>query len=222
MLRFVPVQRRKIRDRNVVAPGFAAGFLEPLKSTNIYLIQSGIARLVNLFPDREFNPAVIDRYNAQTAFEIERIRDFIILHYVATERDDTPLWNHCRTMDIPDELAENIRLFRDSGRFYRNAEELFALTSWVEVMIGQRILPRAWHSAVDQLSDAELKHLMDDVQRAIAACADAMSTHEQSIARSCAAVWDDPCQASFPGWHRSRSNGCPHAPRAAPLQGSLT
>jgi tryptophan halogenase len=172
----------------VVALGLAAGFLEPLESTSIYLIQSGIARLVNLFPDRGFSPAVVDRYNAQTAFEIERIRDFIILHYCATERDDTPFWNDCRTMEIPEALADNIRLFRDSGRFYRNAEEMFALTSWVEVMIGQRVLPRSWHPAVDQLSDAELKQLMDGVQRVIATCVEAMPPHQAFIDRHCKAT----------------------------------
>lgn len=188
VLRFTAGQRRKVWDRNVVAIGLAAGFLEPLESTSIYLIQSGIARLVNLFPDAGFSPVVIDRYNAQTAFEIERIRDFIILHYCATQRADTPFWNYCRTMEIPEPLAETIRLFRDSGRFFRNAEEMFALTSWVEVMIGQGILPRAWHPAVDQTPDAELKQLMDDVQRVIAACVEAMPTHQQFIARCCAAV----------------------------------
>ncbi|MGH8215267.1 MAG: tryptophan halogenase family protein, partial [Rhodanobacteraceae bacterium] len=154
VLRFTAGQRKKTWVRNVVALGLASGFLEPLESTNIYLIQSGLARLVKLFPDRDFSPAVIDCYNAQTAFEIERIRDFIILHYCATERSDTPFWDYCRTMDIPQPLAHNIALFRDSGRFYRNAKELFALPSWVEVMIGQRILPRTWHPAADQLSDA--------------------------------------------------------------------
>jgi tryptophan halogenase len=187
-LRFTAGQRRKAWDRNVVALGLAGGFLEPLESTAIYLIQSGIARLVNLFPDASFNPAVIDRYNAQTAFEIERIRDFIILHFCATERDDSPFWDYCRTMDIPQPLAETIRLFRDSGRFFRNAEEMFAQTSWVEVLIGQRILPRTYHPAVDQLSDAELKLLMDGVQNVIATCVDAMPTHQQFIARHCAAA----------------------------------
>ena len=188
VLRFTAGQRRKVWDRNVVAIGLSAGFLEPLESTSIYLIQSGIARLVNLFPDRGFSQTIVDRYNAQAAFEIERIRDFIILHYCATERDDTPFWNYCRSMDIPESLADNIRLFRDSGRFYRNAEEMFALTSWVEVMIGQRILPRTWHPAVDQLSDAELRQLMDEVRRVIANCVNAMPTHQQFIARHCAAV----------------------------------
>jgi len=188
VLRFSAGQRKKAWDKNVVALGLAAGFLEPLESTAIYLIQSGIARLVNLFPDAGFSQPVIDRYNAQTTFEIERIRDFIILHFCATERDDTSFWNYCRTMDIPEPLADNIRLFRDSGRFYRNAEELFALTSWVEVMIGQRILPRTYHPAVDQLSDTELRQLMEGVERVIATCVDAMPMHQQFIARHCAAV----------------------------------
>jgi tryptophan halogenase len=188
VLRFTAGQRRKAWDRNVVALGLAAGFLEPLESTAIYMIQSGLARLVNLFPDSGFSQAVIDRYNAQTAFEIERIRDFIILHFCATERDDTPFWDYCRTMEIPEPLADNIRLFRDSGRFYRNAEELFALTSWVEVMIGQRILPRTYHPAVDQLSEAELRQLMEGVRRVITACVEAMPMHQQFIARHCAAV----------------------------------
>ena len=126
-----PGSASAIWNKNCVAIGLASGFLEPLESTSIYLIQSGIARLVNLFPDNGFSDVVIDRYNAQCAFEIESIRDFIILHYCATERDDSAFWNYVRTMDIPAPLRDNIALFRDSGRFFRNAEEMFALTSWV-------------------------------------------------------------------------------------------
>ncbi|HEX5960502.1 MAG TPA: tryptophan halogenase family protein [Rhodanobacteraceae bacterium] len=188
VLRFTAGRRRKAWDRNVVALGLASGFLEPLESTAIYLIQSGIARLTSLFPDRGFSPEVIDRYNAQTAFEIEHIRDFIILHFCATERADSPFWDYCRTMQIPEPLADNIRLFRDSGRFFRNAEELFALTSWVEVMIGQRILPRTYHPAVDQLSDAELRQLMEGAQRVIARCVEAMPPHQAFIDRHCRAI----------------------------------
>ena len=188
LLRFTAGQRRRAWDRNVVAIGLAAGFLEPLESTTIYMVQSAITRLTSLWPRRDCSATLRDRYNAQTAFEIERIRDFIILHFCATERDDSPFWNYCRTMGIPEPLADNIRLFRDSGRFYRNAEELFAITSWVEVMIGQRILPRTWHPAVDQLPEADLRKLMDGVQRVIAACVDAMPTHGQFIERCCAAA----------------------------------
>jgi tryptophan halogenase len=186
-LRFTAGQRRKVWDKNVVAVGLSGGFLEPLESTSIYLIQSAIARLINLFPDSTFNPVTIERYNAQSAFEVERIRDFIILHFCATERDDSAFWNYCRTMELPEPLVETIRLFRDSGRFYRNAEEMFALTSWVEVMIGQRIIPRSWHPLVDQLSDAQLRELLESVRGVISTCVDAMPMHAQFIARCCAA-----------------------------------
>ncbi len=188
VLRFTGGRRKKAWINNVVALGLASGFLEPLESTSIYLIQSGIARLINLFPDRGFSKVLIDRYNAQTDFEIERIRDFLILHYCATERDDTPFWNYCRTMDIPQPLREVIDLFRDSGRFYRQAEELFALTSWVEVMIGQRIVPRAWHPAVDLLPEIQLRELVNGVRKVIGTCVEAMPMHQQFIDRCCKAA----------------------------------
>jgi tryptophan halogenase len=187
-LRFTTGMRKKIWSRNVVAIGLASGFLEPLESTSIYLIQAGIARLINLMPTRDFSPVLIDRYNAQMAFEFERIRDFIVLHYCATERDDAPLWNYCRTMSLPPKLEETIRLFRDSGRFFRDAEELFALTSWVQVMLGQRIVPRSYHPLVDQLSDGQLAELMGSARKVIASCVDAMPTHAAFIARHCAAA----------------------------------
>jgi tryptophan halogenase len=187
ILKFTAGMRRKFWDRNVVAIGLASGFMEPLESTSIYLIQSGIARLLNLFPERDFSPVVIDRYNAQAIFEFERIRDFLILHYHATERNDTPFWNHCRTMDIPARLEDTIRLFRDSGRFFRDAEEMFAITSWVQVMLGQHIQPRKYHPVVDLLSDAQLDEFVGGVRDVIATCVDAMPTHEQFIARYCTA-----------------------------------
>ncbi|MBN8885580.1 MAG: tryptophan 7-halogenase [Rudaea sp.] len=187
VLRFVPGQRKKCWDKNVVAIGLASGFLEPLESTSIFLIQSAIARLINLFPDRGFSDVIRDRYNAQAAFEIERIRDFIILHYCATERDDSPFWNYCRTMSIPKELADNIRLFRDSGRFYRNAEEMFAQPSWVEVMIGQRIIPERWHPMVDQMPQAELEEFVGGIKKVIANCVDLMPPHQAFIDRYCKA-----------------------------------
>src|SRR5579883_326303 len=187
LLRFTTGMRRKLWDKNVVAVGLASGFLEPLESTSIFLIQSGITRLLNLFPDRAFSSVLIDRYNAQARFEFERIRDFLILHYHATERGDTPFWNYCRTMSIPPELAEVIRLFRDSGRFFRNAEELFALTSWVQVMIGQRIQPRGYHPVVDLLPEDRLLEFLDGVRRVIDACVEAMPTHQAFIERHCKA-----------------------------------
>ncbi len=186
-LRFTTGKRKKFWNKNVVALGLASGFMEPLESTSIFLVQSGIAKLVHLFPQKDFNPVLIDRYNAQSHFEFDHIRDFLILHYHATERNDTPFWNYCRTMDIPGELADNIRLFRDSGRFYRNGDEMFALTSWVQVMMGQGIMPRAYHPIVDQMSDKELDELVGGVRKVVDACVNAMPPHQAFIDRYCKA-----------------------------------
>ena len=187
-LRFTTGMRRKFWNRNVVALGLASGFMEPLESTSIYLIQSGISKLLNLFPRRDFNPVLIERYNTQSVFEFERIRDFLILHYHATERNDTRFWQACRTMSIPPVLQDNIDLFRDSGRFFRNAEEMFAAVSWVQVMIGQGIMPRGYHPLVDQLPPQELDGFIRSVGRVIASCVDAMPSHEAFIARWCDAT----------------------------------
>ena len=121
-----------------MAVGLASGFLEPLESTSIHLIQTAVSRLLSLFPERDFDPMVIGEYNRQAREEIESIRDFLILHYNATERSDTPFWDYCRTMEVPDSLNERFELFRSSGRFFKhNAQELFAEDSWVQVLIGQ-------------------------------------------------------------------------------------
>ena len=186
-LQFTTGMRKKFWNKNCVALGLASGFMEPLESTSIYLIQSGIARLLSLFPDRDFSPVLIERYNSQAAFEFERIRDFLILHYCATERRDTPFWRYCSGMTLPEPLADTIRLFKDSGRFFRNAEEMFAITSWVQVMLGQGIVPQQYHPAVDLLPDQEIAGLADSVKTVVAACVDAMPTHAQFIARYCAA-----------------------------------
>jgi len=185
VLRFTTGRRRKVWSRNCVAIGLASGFLEPLESTSIYLIQSGIARLIDMFPDRHMNPVLQERYNTQARFESERIRDFLILHYCATERRDTKFWEYCGTMDIPESLTDNIRLFRDSGRFFRNADEMFALTSWVQVMLGQHIVPTAWHPMVDRVSDTDLMKLGESVRGVVASCVAAMPLHEQFIERNC-------------------------------------
>jgi len=187
LLRFTTGVRRQTWNRNVVALGLAGGFMEPLESTSIYMIQSGIARLLNLFPQRDFSPVLIERYNAQSRFEYEHIRDFLILHYHATERDDTPFWNQCRTMSIPPQLVDNIRLFRDSGRFFRDGEEMFAVVSWVQVMLGQHIVPQNYHPLVDQMPDAELAEFMASVGHVVTSCVDAMPPHQAFIDRCCRA-----------------------------------
>jgi len=187
VLRFTTGRRRRMWHRNCVALGLASGFLEPLESTSIYLIQSGIARLIQMFPDRHMNAVLQERYNAEAAFEMERIRDFLILHYHATQRRDSEFWRYCGAMSIPEPLEHVIRLFHDSGRFYRNADEMFALTSWVQVMIGQHIVPAAYHPLVDLVSDTELEKLGESVRGVVASCVALMPAHEQFIARYCQA-----------------------------------
>lgn len=186
LLKFTTGKRRKLWDRNVIAIGLAGGFLEPLESTAIYLIQAGINRLMSLFPDAGCDPVLQDTYNTQSNFEYERIRDFLILHYHATERDDTDFWNYVRTMSIPDALTSHIELFRADGQFFRNADELFGLTSWVQVMLGQRIYPRTYHPAVDWVADKDMLALVSHVEEVVAANVQLMPQHEAFIQRCCA------------------------------------
>ncbi|MCW0451602.1 tryptophan 7-halogenase [Xanthomonas sacchari] len=186
-LRFVTGRRKQVWNRNVIALGLASGFMEPLESTSIHLVQSGISKLLELFPREGISPVLVRRYNERIAFEFDRIRDFLLLHYHATERDDSAFWRHCRSMPITPELQETLALFRDSGRFYRNGEEMFAEISWVQVMVGQGILPRAYHPLVDQVPQVDLERFMASVEQTIGHCADAMPPHQAFIDRYCAA-----------------------------------
>ncbi|MBU6206472.1 MAG: tryptophan 7-halogenase, partial [Alphaproteobacteria bacterium] len=186
-VRFRAGKRRKLWDKNVVALGLAGGFLEPLESTAIYLVQSGINRLMSLFPRADFDPALQGTYNAQAQFEYERIRDFIILHYHATTRDDSDFWNYVRTMPIPDSLKAYVDLFAAGGQFFRNGTEMFGLTSWVQVMLGQGIMPRSYHPAVDWVREADTLALVDHVEKVVASNVGLMPRHDDFIARHCAA-----------------------------------
>ncbi|MYM88914.1 tryptophan halogenase [Rugamonas sp. FT82W] len=182
-LRFTPGMRKKFWNKNVVALGLASGFLEPLESTSIYLVQSGISRLLALFPGVDFNPLLAERFNRESAFEYERVRDFLILHYHATERNDTPFWDYCRTMSIPDSLREAMDLFRSDGRYFRNGEDFFALPSWVQVMLGQRIMPRGYHPIVDDMPEDKLAGYVEDMRATLAHAVASMPTHEEWIGR---------------------------------------
>ncbi len=186
-LKFKTGKRKKVWNKNCVAVGLASGFLEPLESTSIHLIQSTISRLIKFFPDKQFNQTDIDEFNTQAAFELEKIRDFIILHYKLTERNDTPFWNHCRTMDIPPSLQQKMDLYRSSGRIYRDGAELFAEVGWLQVMHGQGIRPVGYHPLVDLLSKAEVTEYLASVQDVIQKCVAVMPTHAEFIAQNCAA-----------------------------------
>jgi tryptophan halogenase len=182
-LRFTTGMRKKCWNKNVVALGLASGFLEPLESTSIYSTQSGITRLLSLFPTLDFNPLLAERYNRDSAFEFERIRDFLILHYHATERSDTPFWDHCRTMSVPDSLRETMELFRTDGRYFRNGEDFFALPSWVQVMLGQRIVPQGYHPMVDEMPEERLLDHVESMRAMLAHAVDSMPTHQEWINR---------------------------------------
>lgn len=186
-IRFTTGHRNKYWDRNVVAIGLSSGFMEPLESTSIHMIQSGIAHLLTNFPDRSFNPVDAERYNRVIRTESEEIRDFLVLHYKATERDDSPFWNYCRNMAVPERLAEKIRVFENSGRTFRENEELFNDTSWFAVMAGQGLQPRS-HDPVANVLDLETtQKRLDEIRSTVEASADFMPRHRTYIAQHCAA-----------------------------------
>lgn len=187
-LRFTAGARRRIWSRNCVAIGLAAGFLEPLESTAIHLIQSGISRLLSLFPDRDFDQAVIDEYNRNTRAEYEQVRDFLVLHYRATERLDMPFWRRCAALPPPDGLRHKMEIFAATGQIFRDGEELFTEQSWLQVMVGQGILPRRHHPLADNLPREKLEEFLGNIRALIRGAVEQMSTHERFIAEHCAAA----------------------------------
>lgn len=185
---FATGMRRRHWVKNCVAIGLASGFMEPLESTSIHLIQSGLARLVSMFPDRRFDETLIAEFNRQARFEFESIRDFLILHYHANRRDDCEFWTHCRSMRIPDGLAAKMSLFGSSGRIFREHEELFSETGWLQVLIGQGVIPEAGHPMADEMNDAQLKQMLSDMKTLIAREVDAMPDHRSYVMANCAAT----------------------------------
>ncbi|WP_396593461.1 tryptophan halogenase family protein [Brevundimonas sp. R86498] len=182
-LRFVTGRRRAQWVKNCVSLGLASGFLEPLESTSIHLIQSGISRLMTMLPDRRFEPLLIAEYNRLSQQQFEQVRDFIILHYKATRRDDTPFWRQVRDMPVPDSLARKIDLFRATGRLFRYEDELFSEASWVAVLLGQGVIPRTHEPLADAVDPGLTDRRMDAIARVIREVAADMPTHEAFIAR---------------------------------------
>lgn len=165
LIRFRTGQRRQHWHKNCVAIGLASGFLEPLESTSIHLIQRSIVRLMQMFPLQGFSTADTDEFNQQTTREVESIRDFIILHYCVTEREDSPFWRYCKHMTLPASLAHRIRLFKESGKVFKQGNELFGENSWVQVMLGQGLLPAQYHPIVDVMEPAELQQFLEKIQQ---------------------------------------------------------
>lgn len=180
-LSFVTGRRKLAWNRNVVALGLSSGFIEPLESTSIHLVQVGISKLLALFPDRRFNPVERDEYNRQVQSVFEDVRDFIILHYCATRRDDSDFWNYCRTMTIPDSLRRKIELWRAKGRVFRDELELFATPSWVAVMLGQGVVPETYEPVADALDEAKVAAAMEQMRLANLQTAERLPTHGEFI-----------------------------------------
>ncbi len=166
LLRFLPGQRERCWEKNCVAIGLSGGFLEPLESTNIHLIQRSIIRLLQCFPSVISNSDVAE-FNQQSASEIVHIRDFIILHYHVTNRRDTPFWRAAAEMAIPSTLQHRIDLFRETARVFRVPNELFAENSWVQVMLGQGVEPQGWHPVTRLMPDEELNGFLETIRAGV-------------------------------------------------------
>ncbi len=186
-LKFVTGMRKQCWNRNVVAIGLASGFMEPLESTSIHLIQTAIARLIDFFPSRGFSPVDIDTYNRLSRFEYESIRDFIILHYHLNQRTDSAFWTACREMAVPPTLQAKLALFGTHGRIVRENNELFAEVAWMQVMLGQGLQPQGYHPLVDSVDDSAIGEYLHSVHQLIQRCAAVMPDHARFIAEHCAA-----------------------------------
>jgi tryptophan halogenase len=187
VIRFTPGQREVVWKNNVVAIGLSSGFLEPLESTSIHLIQKGLLRLVELFPTDGVRQSDIDEYNRQAREQIEVIRDFIILHYHVTNRADTAFWRGCRDMDVPPLLRHRIQHFRDTSRIALDLGELFQENSWVQVMMGQGIAPASHHPITRNMDDRALADFLGEVRKDVARTVMKLPKHQQFIQQFCPA-----------------------------------
>ena len=185
-LRFTAGVRRQFWSRNCVAIGLSAGFLEPLESTSIHLVQSAITRLLAMFPDRDCNPILAEEFNRASRFEYERIRDFLILHYHAQQRQE-PLWRYTRAMRIPDTLQHKIDHFCNGGRILFDLSELFQKNNWLAVLVGQEVWPERYHPLVDLRGRADAGKILTQMRRAMEQAALSLPTHRQYIERHCRA-----------------------------------
>lgn len=186
IIRYQSGRRRKVWDKNVIAMGLSSGFVEPLESTSIHLIMIAVTRLVQLFPFGGANEAIAARFNDLSRNEIERVRDFIILHYHLTQRTDTPFWDRCRTMQIPDTLAQRIHVFRENAIAWQGPDDLFRVDSWVQVMLGQRLIPRSHHRMGEMMNPGQLREALGDLKANIARAVAQMPPHQQFLDRYCA------------------------------------
>jgi tryptophan halogenase len=187
VLRFKAGRRRKSWVKNCLALGLSSGFLEPLESTSIHLVQLGLTKWLDLLPDRHCDPILVDRYNAEMTFQYETIRDFIIAHYKVTEREDTEFWRYCKHMSIPDSLAEKIELFMSRGEVKPAFGDLFTEVSWFAILYGQGLVPVSFHPVADVMPEDDLRLTLARIRGAIKERVAALPSHQQYLDHCCAA-----------------------------------
>ena len=187
LIRYKTGRRRKVWNKNCFALGLASGFVEPLESTSIHLIQVNAMRLVQQFPFAGCSEAIASHFNDQSRRELEKIRDFIVLHYKLTERDDSPFWRAQRDADIPESLAQRIALFRENGLVYRGADDLFQTDSWLQVMLGQRLKPKGYHHMGRMMTDEQMDMVLNGIRGNIAKTVERMPTHQDFVNQYCLA-----------------------------------
>jgi tryptophan halogenase len=185
-LKFKTGRRQKHWEKNCIAIGLSGGFIEPLESTSIHLGQIGISELMGLFPDKDFSQPEIDEFNRALVREYEEARDFVILHYKATEREDTPFWRRCKAMEVPESLTSKLALFQSKGRVLRRGQELFADDSWIAVCLGQGVLPVGYDPVADSLPVDESLSFLAHVGEVVGKTAAAMPPHSTYIEQNCA------------------------------------
>jgi len=186
-IRFQTGARRQQWVKNCIAVGLAGGFMEPLESTSIHLIQRSILRLLRMLPQGAIRERDIEEFNAQSDWDMLHIRDFLILHYKVTERRDSPFWRYCADMPIPDSLAHRIEMFAETGRVFRKNDELFADNSWIQVMMGQGLRPQSFHPIVRKMPDEELKRFLAHIREQVGKTADGLPSHEDYVRQYCGA-----------------------------------
>ena len=184
-IRFTTGARRKQWHRNCIAVGLSGGFMEPLESTSIHLIQRAILRLIRMLPMGDISERDVAEFNDQQQTDMLQIRDFLILHYKATDRRDSAFWRQCADMEIPDSLAQKIELFRETGRVFRKNEELFVENSWIQVMMGQGIMPQSYHPIATKLSGDELDNLLTGLRENVAKTVAGLPAHRDYVAQYC-------------------------------------
>jgi len=183
LIRFRAGSRRKVWVKNCIGIGLSTGFIEPLESTSIHLIMIAITRLLQMFPYGGISEATAERFNFLSARELEGIRDFIVLHYHATNREDSDFWRHCRTMDVPDTLRHRLALFRDLAHAFQESHDLFTVDSWVTVMLGQGVTPANFHPAVLRVPEDKLRQSLEAARANVARAVERMPRHEEWLRR---------------------------------------